>query len=67
MGRGTFTLILREKRWEFPAGMTVRDAIKKAELDPLAVLAMREGKLINEETLTSDGDVITLVSVISGG
>lgn len=67
MEKGVVKLILRDKTWELPAGMTVRDAIKKAGLDPHAVLAMRDGKLINEETLTRANDVITLVSVISGG
>ncbi|MGC8826813.1 MAG: MoaD/ThiS family protein [Anaerolineae bacterium] len=60
-------LILRDKTWELPAGMTVRDAIKKAGLDPHAMLAMRDGKLINEETLTRPDDVITLIAVVSGG
>jgi sulfur carrier protein ThiS len=36
-------------------------------LDVEAVLAVRDGQLINEETLTCDGDVIKLVAVISGG
>lgn len=67
MEKGVVKLILRDKTWELPAGMTVRDAIKKAGLDPHAVLVMRDGKLINEETLTRANDVITLVSVISGG
>ena len=34
---------------------------------PAASLAVRNGKLINEETLTEDGDTIKLVAVVSGG
>jgi sulfur carrier protein ThiS len=62
-----FTIVYRGKKWELKDGMTVRDAILKVGLDVEAVLAVRDGQLINEETLTCDGDVIKLVAVISGG
>ena len=62
-----FTIIYRDQKWELKDGMTVRDAILKVGLDVEAVLAVRDGKLINEETLTRGGDVIRLVAVISGG
>jgi len=62
-----FTITYRDKKWELKDGMTVRDAILKVGLDVEAVLAVRDGQLINEETLTRDGDVIKLVAVISGG
>ncbi len=57
----------RNKKWELPAGMTVRDAILKCGLNPEQVLAVREGKLINEATILKEGDQIKLVAVISGG
>jgi len=60
-------VIFRDKEWELRAGMTVRDAILKLGLDPEAVLALRNGQLIHEATLTQDGDMIKLVAVISGG
>ena len=60
-------VLFRDKEWEVRAGMTVRDAILKAGLDPQSVLAVRDGKLINEATILNDGDVIRLVAVISGG
>ncbi len=47
--------------------MTVRDAILKVGLNPEAVLAVRNGKLINEETVLDENDEIKLVAVISGG
>jgi len=47
--------------------MTVRDAIVKAGLNPEAVLAVRDGRLINEDTKIQDGDTIKLVAVVSGG
>jgi sulfur carrier protein ThiS len=62
-----FRIVYRDKEWELKDGMTVRDAILKVGLDVEAVLAVRDDQLINEETLTRDGDVIKLVAVISGG
>lgn len=60
-------LIYRDKTWELRGGMTVRDAIRKVGLDPEAVLAVRDGVLINEETILGDDDVVKLVAVVSGG
>lgn len=60
-------IIYRDKEWELPGGMTVRDAIRKVGLDPEAVLATREGKLINDSTILNEEDVVKLVAVISGG
>jgi len=61
------TVIYRDKTWEVKPGSTVRHIIDKAGLNPESVLAVREGKLINEETLTQNGDTIKLVTVVSGG
>ena len=61
------TVVYRDKTWEVRPGSTVRHIIQKAELNPDSVLALRNGKLINEETLTEDGDSIKLVAVVSGG
>jgi len=60
-------IVYRNKEWNLPHGMTVRDAIIKAGLDPEATLALRAGKLINEDTLVQENDTITLVAVVSGG
>jgi len=60
-------LIYRDQVWELRPGMTVRDAIRKVGLDPEEVLAVRNGQLINEETLTGTDDEIKLIAVISGG
>jgi len=63
----TIRLVYRDRQWELPAGMTVRDAIIKCGLNPELVLAVRGGKLINEATILKAGDEIKLVAVISGG
>ena len=60
-------IIYRDKEWELKSGITVYHAILKAGLDPEAVLAVREGILINEATILQEGDVVRLVAVISGG
>ena len=60
-------IIYRDKEWDVRAGMTVRDAIIKIGLEPDEMLAIRNGVLINEETLVAEDDVIKLIGVISGG
>jgi sulfur carrier protein ThiS len=60
-------VMYRDKTWEVKPGSTVRHIIEKADLNPESILAVRNGKLINEATLTQDGDVIKLVAVVSGG
>jgi sulfur carrier protein ThiS len=60
-------VIYRDKTWEVKPGSTIRHLIEQAGLNPESVLAVRDGKLINEATLTQDGDTIKLVAVVSGG
>jgi sulfur carrier protein ThiS len=60
-------VVLRDKSWEVKAGSTVRHIIEDAGLNPESILALRDGKLINDATLTEDGDTIKLVNVVSGG
>ena len=61
------TVVYRDNTWQVRAGSTLRHIIQKAELNPESVLALRNGKLVNEETLAEDGDTIKLVAVVSGG
>ncbi len=60
-------IVYRDQEWEVKGGMTVRDAILKVGLNVEAVLALRDGKLITEDTVLRDEDEIKLVAVISGG
>jgi sulfur carrier protein ThiS len=57
----------RDKTWEVKPGSTVRHIVEQAGINPESVLAVRDGKLINDATLTEDGDAIKLISVVSGG
>jgi sulfur carrier protein ThiS len=60
-------LIYRNQVFEVPAGLTVREAMKQVGLNPEITLAVREGKLLHENTVLQDGDEVQLVAVISGG
>jgi sulfur carrier protein len=57
----------RDKAWEIPGNLTVRDLILKVGLNPETILAVKGGKLINDGTLLGDEDEIKLVAVVSGG
>lgn len=57
----------RNKEWELPGGMTVRDVIRKVGLEPELVLAVRNGQLLTEDVIVQEDDHVKLVAVISGG
>ncbi|HLE23948.1 MAG TPA: MoaD/ThiS family protein [Anaerolineales bacterium] len=61
------TLKLRDKVYEVPAGMTVRDALIRLAIEPESVLPTRDGQLITDDRHLQEGEVIRLVAVISGG
>ena len=63
----TVKLILRSKEIEVKPGMTLLDSLKKATILPEGVIAIRAGEMILEDEILKDGDVVRLVSVISGG
>lgn len=60
-------LVLRDKEYEVPAGITVREALQQVGILPETVLPTRDGELITEDERLKEGDVIKLVAVISGG
>lgn len=57
----------QKREWQVPSGTTVRVAIESLGLDPQAVLALRNKKVIQDNTLIEPGDEIKLVNMISGG
>ena len=67
MGQTMVTVVYRDKTWQVTPGSTIRHIVEKAGINPESVLALREGKLVNDATLTRDGDTIRLVAVVSGG
>ncbi len=60
-------LIYRDKEWEVKPGITVKKAIEEVGLLVEAVLPVRDGQLITEDTVLQDGDEVKLIAVISGG
>ncbi len=60
-------LILRDKEYEVKPGMTLLDSLKKINVLSESVIATLEGEMILDDEILRDGDVIKLISVISGG
>jgi sulfur carrier protein ThiS len=57
----------RGKLLEVPAGITIRDACIRLEIEPESVLPTRDGELVTDDEQIRDGQTIRLVRVISGG
>jgi sulfur carrier protein ThiS len=60
-------LFFRKKEFEVRPGMALIDALKKCEILPESIIAVRNGDVITEDEILRDEDVIKLISVISGG
>ena len=57
----------RDKQWEVPGHIAVRDLIVKVGLNQETILAVKNGKLVNDATVLGEEDDIKLIAVISGG
>jgi sulfur carrier protein ThiS len=60
-------LVLRDKEYEVRPGMTLRDSLEKAGVNPESVLATRDGEMITDDEILREGEVVKLLAVISGG
>jgi sulfur carrier protein len=60
-------LILRDKVYEVRPGMSLLDALKKNNIVPESVIAVRDGEMITDDEILRPGDEIKLIAVISGG
>jgi len=47
--------------------MSLLDALKKSNIVPESVIAVRDGEMITDDEILRSGDEIKLVAVISGG
>ena len=47
--------------------MTLQHALEKINIQPEAVIAVREGEMITDDVILREGDEIRLIAVISGG
>ncbi|MBI1973047.1 MoaD/ThiS family protein [Candidatus Woesearchaeota archaeon] len=55
------------KTVELPSKTTVKDLLTKLSLNPVAVLVVREGKVLIEQQALQDKDQLKILSVVSGG
>ncbi|MCA1900529.1 MAG: MoaD/ThiS family protein [Chloroflexi bacterium] len=60
-------LILRDKVYEVKAGMSLLSALRKIDVLPESVIAVRDGEMITDDEILRPGDEVKLVAVISGG
>jgi sulfur carrier protein ThiS len=60
-------LTLRDKVYEVKPNLRLEQALKLLGLHPDSYLAIRNGEMITDDEVLRDGDIIKLVSVISGG
>ncbi len=61
------TLLIRKQVYEFPAPLSVKEALERLGLTPETHLVLREGILLEQEDQLRDGDVVKLIASISGG
>ena len=63
----TVKLILRDQEYEVRPGMTLLASLGKIGVLSESVIATREGEMILEDEILKDGEIVKLISVISGG
>ncbi len=56
-----------EKVLEVPQGSRVLDLLEVLSLNPVEVVAVKNGEVVTEDEEVNDGDEIELYSVVSGG
>lgn len=61
------TVKMRGKVFEIRPGMTLLSSLIKLDILPETVLVIRNGEMITEDEVLTDGDSIDLIEVISGG
>jgi sulfur carrier protein len=57
----------RGKTTQITGVKSVRELIKKMELNPETVLIIKEDELVTEDTRLEETDELKLINVISGG
>jgi sulfur carrier protein ThiS len=64
----SITLLLRKEKFEIEEEkITVREALERLALPPQRYLVVKGEKLLGEEDVLVDGDVVRIAAVISGG
>lgn len=60
-------VIYRDREWSLKNATTVKDVLKQLNVNSQTVLVAVEGELVTEDFHLKDGDVVTLIDVVSGG
>jgi len=60
-------IIFRDREHIVKPGITIRKALKDLNIPSQGVIVTRKNELITEDEIIKKGDVITLISAISGG
>ena len=60
-------IIYRDQEWELHGQWRVQDAIEQVGLVPHTVLAVRNGRLLTEDTTLEEKDEVRLIAVVAGG
>ncbi len=60
-------VIFKNTESHTPGNITIRELITAMGLSPQSILAVKEGKLVSNETRLGNEGEIRLISVISGG
>jgi len=58
---------LRKEEFQLEGKITVKEAFKQLGLSLETYLATRDGALLTENEVLKNGDIVTLIAVISGG
>jgi len=61
------TIKIRHHKYEIEENMPLGKVLKRLNLNPLSVLAVRNGTLITEDEIVRNQDEIELIEVVSGG
>ncbi len=59
--------MLRKQEYELEGTIRVKEALKELGLSLEAYFVVKDGELLNENDVLRNGDVVKIVSVISGG
>jgi sulfur carrier protein ThiS len=60
-------VIFKNHEWQVPGNIIIRELITGLGLNPESILALRDGKLVNNDTRLGNQGEIKLISVVSGG
>jgi sulfur carrier protein len=61
------TFLIRKEKYETQPGITLKEALHSLGYSTETHMALRDGTVLPDDEILEEGDVITLIPVISGG